>query len=121
MERYGFAPTRNDPFFVEFMKRYADDSGRLAQALVHFDRAQKDMPPRLARFHAIVQAAIDPEEDAIRERAPVVMQEDLLALARVLRADVLPDAVVLRHCTICRRSVSEFFVVEGRLVCRTCR
>lgn len=121
MRETGFAPSQTlSPSFVEFTKDYKDEQGRYARAIVHFDRG--DGTPRLARFHAVVQAIIDTNEEAIRTRAPPVMRTDLLSvLARAEPAALERRSVVTRRCDSCNESVSEFYIEEERTLCRSCR
>lgn len=123
MHTYGFQPSRTmNAYYVEFTKDYADELGRRARAIVQFEKPTlAHGMPVLSGFQAVVQAAIAPTVAAVEERAPPVMQSDLVKVARVFEGGLEAASVVVRRCEGCGTPVNEFFVVKGRVLCRACK
>lgn len=123
MTSQGFAPTNTHAHFIEFTKTYADAEGRLARAIAQFDRPDSLLGGvRLVGFNVLVQAHVAATIDAVEERAPAVMQPDLVALVNAFDTDApAPPAVVFERCVECRAPTTEFFVVRGRVLCRGCK
>lgn len=126
MRERGFAPSaRQNVHYIEFTKQYFDrETGRHARAIVQFDRpGPAGGELRLSGFDVLVQAHVAATVDAVEERAPPVMREDLMSVVAAFdpSADPPPPTVVTETCIACRRSISEFFVVRGDVLCRTCK
>ena len=124
MAQKGFVPLMvYNANFIEFEKRYADAQGRLARAVVQFERpgAGLSHEARLAGFSVLVQAQIQALSDAVEERAPVVMRDDLLDIVRAFEVEQPPAVMACERCAICAAAVAEFFIIDGRVVCRECR
>jgi len=118
----GFMPRRDSSSFIEFAKSYADEQGRLAQAIVQFDKPTPTEPElRLSGFVAIVQAQIGASAEDVAAKSPPVMSEDLFNLVHVFQSGARPRAVVLEQCAVCKNDVSEYFVRDGAVTCRTCK
>jgi hypothetical protein len=131
MRFFGFVPSEtSDVHHVEFWRQYAEaPSGRLVRVIVQFDRpAPGGILGAAAGVHAggPVSIKIQTEErfppDAL-ERAPDLVRADLAALLEGLgRKDARP-LLTFERCTApgCGAAVSEFFVIEGEVLCRACR
>lgn len=121
----GFIPTNAySATYIEFAKTYADAQGRIARAVVQFERpgANPFGEARLSGFNVVVQAHIEASIDAVEERSPPVMREDLVDIVQAFEQDRPPPAAVaLEQCSGCPARVSEFFVVKGRVLCRECK
>lgn len=132
MAACGFMPSNMQSHYLEYVKRYADPLGRIAQAVVQFERPSSLLGDgaRLSGFAVTVQAQIDASLEAVEERAPPVMQEDLLAVVRAFMEDSGEfDAarglgrnrtIAGERCSVCAQLVTEYFVVAGATHCRTC-
>lgn len=126
MTEQGFTPARvYNAFFVEYTKTYADAQGRVARAVVQFERPTESAISsglRLSGFTALVQAFISAEPEAVLERAPPVMQDDFLALLAAFQERTMEqNTVAVEPCTSCGTLVAEYFVVKGETLCRACK
>ena len=118
----GFEPSKHHSFYIEFTKTYADEQGRVAHAVVQFDRPTPSSPDlKLAGFVVSVQAHVHPSLEAVEERAPEVVKSDLTEIVQVFSSGARRRAVALEQCETCRSLVSEYFRVDDAVVCRPCR
>lgn len=129
MLQRGFEPSRvYNAHFIEYSKTYADQHGRVARAVVQFERPSTNGigvgagEVRLSGFTVLVQAHVDASVEAVVERAPPVMQDDLLACVDAFAGGAqVGTQVAVERCVGCRMPVSEFFVLQGRVLCRACK
>ena len=126
MSQQGFEPSRvYNAFFIEYSKTYADAQGRVARAVVQFERPNTSTnagEARLSGFTVLVQAHVEASVEAVVERAPQVMQGDLLAMVETFKSGAPPrSSVALERCSSCRAPISEYFVVQGHVFCRSCK
>lgn len=132
MATRGFEPTSNyTAGYVEYGKTYADSQGRIARAVVQFTRpstagsvrAAADVvssEPVLAGFNVLVQAHVDPTSEAVLERAPAVVQADLLGVVAAFEPGHRPAQSLFARCGTCATPVSEYFVEAAQVRCRSC-
>lgn len=123
MAQKGFAPLNvYSASHLEFAKSYADPLGRIARAVVQFERpGVLGGDVRLSGFNVLVQAHVTASVEAVAERAPPVMQDDLVDIVRAFEEERRPPVVAFERCSSCQEAVAEFFVVEGAVLCRDCR
>lgn len=124
MVQQGFRPSEvYSAHYIEFVKTYADAEGRVARAVVQFERPNGIIGTgvRLSGFNVVVQAHVDATVEAVEERAPPVMQEDLFAIVNAFDSGPAPPSIAFERCGRCRVPVAEFFVVSGSVLCRACK
>ena len=124
MATMGFRPNweRNSPHHVEYVKDYAEPSGRLARLSVLFSKAgfmQVMDQARLMQFVVTVQGTIDPMIEEVREKAPPALQDDMLAALAILEGMTEPPEDVTAPCDLCGATLVEWTVDdEGRIQCQ---
>lgn len=124
MAQQGFAPSNvYSAHYIEFVKTYADADGRVARAVVQFERPNGIIGTgvRLCGFNVLVQAHVEATVEAVEERAPPVMRDDLFAIVNAFDSGPPAPTIAFERCGRCRMPVAEFFVVAGSVLCRACK